>query len=318
MGPRMEQPWKQLVPEFAEMQSNANLEAGGRLFHIRDTRRPVAPIRRLHWHDSYELGLIVRGQGHYVIGDQIHRFAAGQVYVVNTLEPHMNYPEGEDADIFVVHFHSMILDEGWIARTRREVRLPFISDVALQSPVLPLGSPLNTDVHALLDAIRLEAAGQSPMWDVVVGGLLIQAVGLIARAAPHGEVDQVAERRRRALRRIAASLKLIEACYTEAVALEVIADASNLSAAHCCALFQEAVKMSPVAYRNSRRLSEAQRLLQTGQTTVQDIAYQVGFSSAQEFNRLFKRAFGLTPTQFVAASLDRPVPAPHAALSVEP
>jgi AraC-like DNA-binding protein len=311
----MEQPWKQLVPEFAEMQSNANLEAQGRLFHIRETRRPVAPIRRLHWHDSYELGLIMRGQGVYVIGERVHRFETGQVYIVNTLEPHMNYPEGEDADIFVVHFHSMILDEGWIARTRREARLPFVSDVALESPVLPLESQLNTDVRTLLNAIRLEAAGAFPMWDVVVGGLLIQAVGLLARAAPQSEVNQLAERRRRALRRIASSLKLIELRYAEGLALEVIAEASNLSLAHCCALFQEAVKMSPIAYRNSRRLTEAQRFLQTGGTTVQEIAYRVGFSSAQEFNRLFKRAFGQTPTQFVAANTRRAVPEPHAALS---
>jgi AraC-like DNA-binding protein len=315
MFSQMEQPWKQLAPEFAEMQSNANLEAEGRLFHIRETKRPVTPMRRPHWHDSYELGLITRGQGVYVIGDQVHRFSTGQVYIVNTLEPHMNYPEGEDADIFVVHFHSMILDEGWIVRTRREARLPFVSDVALESPVLPLESQLNTDVRALLNAIRLEAAGKSPMWDVVVGGLLIQAVGLLARAAPQAEINQYAERRRRALRRISSSLKLIERHYTEGLTLERIAEAANLSVAHCCALFQEAVKMSPIAYRNSKRLTEAQRLLQMAEVSVQEIAYRVGFSSAQEFNRLFKRAFGQTPTQFTAANIRLNVPDRHVMLS---
>jgi AraC-like DNA-binding protein len=311
----MDQPWKQLAPEFAEMQSNANLEAQGRLFHIRETKRSVTPVRRLHWHDSYELGWIMRGRGVYVVGDQIHPFEPGQVYVVNTLEPHMNYPIGGDADIFVVHFHSMILDEGWIARTRREARLPFVSDIALESPVLPLDTPLNTEVRALLNAIRLEADKKSPMWDVVVGGLLIQAVGLLARAAPKTDVDNLAERRRRALRRIASSLKLIEERHAESLSVKEVADASNLSVAHCCALFQEAVMMSPIAYRNSRRLNEAQRLLQTGETTVQDIAYRVGFSSPQEFNRLFKRAFNQTPTQFVTANINRAIPEPHAPIS---
>jgi xylan 1,4-beta-xylosidase len=292
------QPWQHLAPEYAEWYSNANLEAQGKLFHIAEPLRHSNDGRRLHWHESYELGYIVRGQGQYVMGQQFHPFQAGQVFVVNSLEPHMAYAEGGEAELFVVVFHTMLLDEGWIARSRREARLPFVAEMSLPHPVLPLGSPLNNALLELLEDIRLEWKAQSPMWEVVVGGLIIQAVGLLAREVSGSETDALAARRRRALRRITGSLKLIEERFNQNLTLRAVAEASTLSEPHCCALFQEAVAMSPIAYRNARRLTEAQRLLRLGEFTVQEIAYKVGFSSPQEFNRLFRRSFGITPTQF--------------------
>lgn len=292
------QPWLHLAPEYAKLQSNANLEAQGKLFHIAESRRALDAQRRLHWHETYELGYIMSGHGHYVMGQQVYPFEAGQAFVINTLEPHMAYPENGDAVVFVVHFHTMLLDEGWIARSRREARLPFVNEMSLTTPLLPQHSPLNAALLELLEAIRQEWKGQSPMWEVVVGGLIIQAVGLLAREVSRSAADSLADRRRRALRRITGSLKLIEEHFSQNLTLRMVADASNLSEPHCCALFQEAVAMSPIAYRNARRLTEAQRLLHGGDLTVQEIAYKVGFSSPQEFNRLFRRSLGITPTQF--------------------
>jgi len=50
--------------------------------------------------------------------------------------------------------------------------------------------------------------------------------------------------------------------------------------------------------RNLRRLNEARRLLLETNLTVQAVAYEVGFSSAQELNQLFLREDHVTPTQF--------------------
>jgi len=56
--------------------------------------------------------------------------------------------------------------------------------------------------------------------------------------------------------------------------------------------------MSFKEYLNSIRLSEAKRLLNIGDKNISEIAYEVGFSSPNHFNRTFRNLEGCTPTEF--------------------
>ncbi|MBC7389040.1 MAG: helix-turn-helix transcriptional regulator, partial [Opitutaceae bacterium] len=56
--------------------------------------------------------------------------------------------------------------------------------------------------------------------------------------------------------------------------------------------------MSFKEYLNNIRLTEAKRLLLLGDKNVSEIAYDVGFSSPNHFNRTFRIQEGCTPTEF--------------------
>jgi len=51
-------------------------------------------------------------------------------------------------------------------------------------------------------------------------------------------------------------------------------------------------------YINKIRITEAQRLLKETKLNISEIAYKVGFSSPNHFNRVFKTITGETPTEF--------------------
>jgi AraC family transcriptional regulator, melibiose operon regulatory protein len=103
---------------------------------------------------------------------------------------------------------------------------------------------------------------------------------------------------REALKRISPILRLIEENYSEPLSLGDMARAGHLSRSHCCDLFRLALNTTPIAYRNARRISEGRRLLKYTDMSIHQITHEVGFSSVQEFNRLFRRECDLTPTQF--------------------
>ena len=46
------------------------------------------------------------------------------------------------------------------------------------------------------------------------------------------------------------------------------------------------------------RLKKAKTLLKTSSMTVESIALSVGYQNVEHFNRLFKKAFNMTPVQF--------------------
>lgn len=46
------------------------------------------------------------------------------------------------------------------------------------------------------------------------------------------------------------------------------------------------------------RMKKARTLLQSGNMTVENISYTVGYQNVEHFNRLFKRRYGITPIQY--------------------
>ncbi len=51
-------------------------------------------------------------------------------------------------------------------------------------------------------------------------------------------------------------------------------------------------------YRASVVMQRAARLLAQSDLPVEDIAYQVGYGSAQSFSRAFRRQYGLSPREY--------------------
>ncbi len=59
--------------------------------------------------------------------------------------------------------------------------------------------------------------------------------------------------------------------------------------------FTEELGASPIDYRNKLRLLEAERLIATGEYSVEEAAHRVGFNNFSFFCKCFKRQFGRTP-----------------------
>ena len=59
---------------------------------------------------------------------------------------------------------------------------------------------------------------------------------------------------------------------------------------HTGATFQETVKKA--------RMKKARSMLRETNQTVESIAADVGYETVEHFNRLFKKAYGMTPVQF--------------------
>jgi AraC-like DNA-binding protein/quercetin dioxygenase-like cupin family protein len=291
--------WRALTPIFDISLSSESLIAQGEVFAIVNSFISSTQLDPPHWHDTYEIGYVLKGTGIMVMGERVYSYVAGQVYVINDLEPHRSYSDDEDTRLFVVHFHPNLLESGWIGQMRREARTPFLPQFGQDGPLLPLHDSLTVPIRTLLEAIREEALLQKPLWDIIVSGLLFQAIGLFARQMMQTiEYTPKELQQRRALKRLQPVLQLLQDRYTEALSLDELASAGSMSSPYCCELFRLALSTTPISYRNSLRLMEARKLIQTTDLTIHDIAYRVGFQSVQEFNRLFRRDTRCSPSQF--------------------
>ena len=95
--------------------------------------------------------------------------------------------------------------------------------------------------------------------------------------------------------------KFIEEHSDEELSLRRVAKAVNIHPNYFSEKFKQVTGMNFVEYVAHTRFKEACRLLNDGELKISDIAFAAGFQSLSQFNRVFKRLSGKSPTQYRAA-----------------
>lgn len=85
---------------------------------------------------------------------------------------------------------------------------------------------------------------------------------------------------------------------TEPLTLSAVAKAAGASVFHFCKVFRKSTGLKFTDYVARVRLEDAKTELLNPNKRVSEVAYDVGFQSLTQFNRLFKRVFGQSPTDF--------------------
>ena len=87
--------------------------------------------------------------------------------------------------------------------------------------------------------------------------------------------------------------------YTAGFSVDELARAYGMSVSALHHKFKAITTMSPLQYQKQLRLQEARRLLVSGQMDATNAALEVGYESPSQFNREYRRLFGLPPLKDV-------------------
>jgi len=140
-----------------------------------------------------------------------------------------------------------------------------------------LGAEVEAGACRAEDAARMAMAGLQLIQPTVTPRPLSRAEGRVVDVASHGGAGSVAE----------------------------MARTAGLGQSRFHALFRATTGQSPKQSQLTRLFEEAADQLVTTALPVSEIAYALGYENASSFNRQFKRRFGLTPSEFRAASRSR-------------
>lgn len=95
---------------------------------------------------------------------------------------------------------------------------------------------------------------------------------------------------------------------TGRVSLKEIANHVHLSSFYFCKIFKQATGMTFTEYLSRVRVEKAKELLLDTSRRVSEVAFAAGFGSIPQFNSIFKRHVGRSPSQYRASlRADRPV-----------
>lgn len=100
---------------------------------------------------------------------------------------------------------------------------------------------------------------------------------------------------------IGKAIEWIHQNYTRSFTARELAEANNMSVSGLHHKFKAVTAMSPLQYQKQLRLQEARRLMLSGSMDATTAAMEVGYESASQFSREYRRLFGLPPLKDIQA-----------------
>jgi AraC-like DNA-binding protein len=97
---------------------------------------------------------------------------------------------------------------------------------------------------------------------------------------------------------VARARSFIEQHQAEEISLGEVARAVNMSAFYFCKVFRKVTGVTFVEYLARRRVEEVKKLLLDPHKRISEAAFEAGFQSLSQFNRVFRRLAGEAPTVY--------------------
>ena len=243
---------------------------------------------------AYELCYIARGAVDWWVGGDLHHVAAGQLYLTRPDEAHGGVDDVlHPCDVYWLQFR--LTDARPLPGAPRDAAVAIRDGFALLGRRRFAATPTTARCFVQL----LEAQRRPRAWTPALSrGLLWQLLGGVlgdheAAVAVGGGRDDagLSPPIRRSLEWMNRNL---DGDYRVADAAGV----AGLGATQFHQRFLREVGLSPNDWRARHRVARAKELLRSGDRSITEIAFSLGFSSSQYFATTFRRLVGHTPAAY--------------------
>lgn len=160
-----------------------------------------------------------------------------------------------------------------------------------------VSTPLDGDLAGA--TIRLLEALTVPLDAQVLGPAIVREICYRVLTGEQGAAMRAALAHHGRFGRVARALKRIHTEYATPLNVARLAEEAGMSVPAFHANFRTVTQTSPIQYIKSTRLHQARLMMIRDGVTAAAAAGRVGYESASQFSREFKRLFGRTPVEEV-------------------
>lgn len=248
----------------------------------------------IHKHDVFELNFVEHAAGvRRIVGDSSEVIGDYDLVLITSTDlEHVwmqNDCKSDDIHEITIQFISDMSEQGFLAKNPFS-RIYHMMDLARRGLVFPLDAVMK--VYNKLSSIT--DGFQAFMQFMYILDTLSRCEGIRTLATTSYAKVNIGEDSRRILKVKA----YIDKNFTEEIKLRDLADVACMSEAAFSRFFKLHTGRTISDYIIDIRLGNAARMLVDTNKNVSDISYQCGYNNLSNFNRVFKRKKGCSPTEF--------------------
>lgn len=259
-------------------------------------------ILKMHMHEFYEINIIVNGHGRHFIGDGYVTAQTGSVFVIPPRLKH-GYVADETLDIFHILISFAFINQfsEQLSNLKGYHVLFDIEPFLRADNNLPIKIMLSQkqlkDLSNIFNLLSQKSKDQNQQYEkcfltLYVITQLCNSVD-VRGTAKHPQINC------HAYTEILKAMEFIHHNLAKKMELKDLCEICHMSSSALVRNFKTVSKFTPAQYITHCRLEKAASLIVSGHLSLTDIAQECGFYDSAHFNKLFTKAYGVTPKSYI-------------------
>lgn len=254
---------------------------------------------QLHFHNAYEVALIIEGNGRRIVGDNVDSFSNGDLIILGPNIAHASYSDKKyhiiesstKVHALVVYFHPDWITEYHMNSTdfaplrklldqlKRGIKIEGTTRDKVQRLLLKLRNADGLKSFTILFRILYEISECKDC----------SCLASSRYSNTYSEND---------IKRINDVYKYVMENFTEVISLDDIASITHMTPSAFCKYFKNKTNKTFTSFVNEIRINYACELLMDNNLDISQISAQCGFNNFTSFNNNFKHFTKTTPSAF--------------------
>ncbi len=233
----------------------------------------------LHWHDCFEIELILEGKAVQELNGVHYEMESGTLYMLNPTDFHSVKSDG--AVVYNIMFREEVLDETVLQK---------ILGVE-KNIVFELSKQEMQNIQFMMSQMHQEFTEVSDYSDLLIKNYMECLLMMILRKCEFIKDDKKSSMNDS----IRKALLYIHSRFRENPTLVQVAEIAGFNKNYFSGLFHETTGKTYKEYLNALKLEHSKKLVITSNLPITEICFAVGYSSLTNFLRVFKSYYGVSP-----------------------
>ena len=266
--------------------------------YVKDVHVPYLDIP-FHFHNAYEMVLILKSDGKRIVGDNVEPFSDGDLILMGPNLPHVWYNERDyyetdnpnSVEAIVIYFHPDWLSEHLLESSELNRLKQLLTQ--MQRGIKVLGK---TRKRLIKNIIKIK--NKAGLKRIIK---LLNILEMLSSSDEYeclASVGYVNSFNQKDVKRIDKVYQYVMSNYTKKIMLKEVATVACMTPTAFCKYFKSRTKKTFSNFLNEIRIGYACKLLCDENLSISQIYYECGFNNFTNFNRSFKEIKNMSPTEF--------------------
>lgn len=243
----------------------------------------------LHWHDCFEIELILSGTVNQSLNGVTQTLGPGDIYLLNPTDFHSVKSDG--AEVFNIMFSESLLDEDILHKI-----------LSVDTNLLFHLSPVEFKNAVSIISQMVDEFNNTTNYSELYIKNLMECLFIIILRKHDFDFGKTGEKNVSGIRK---SLLFIHSHFRENPSMADVAKVSGFNMNYFSSLFHKVTGKTYKEYLNTIKLEYAKKLVLSGHLSVSEICFASGFNSLPNFLKNFKAFYGTSPGTMRKAHLGK-------------
>lgn len=245
------------------------------------------PSRELHWHDYFEIEIILSGTGTHLFNDTSFPLSTGCAYLLTPMDIHALVPDpGSKCHLIHLRF-----DEQAISEDVRQILLQHDHSHSVKLDDEHF-TRLLTQLTELLHCFETDSDLQEMSIRLMLSYLCLHILKNSERnrhPLPNYEVNNPV---------VQQTLQYILYNFRKKITMQELGDKAHVSPNHLALLFKQSTGTTCMQMIADLRMQYALKLLENPTLSIETVSEQSGFSAVSYFISVFRKRYNITPKEY--------------------